>query len=99
MKGQTRNTINGEYYETPSDFWDYEFKHICLNKNNSTGNYAFDEHNGEDDYFLFLYSEIMRHGKFNVLSHRNNRTFLDEFLPKNNINSQSEEYSKYFYND
>jgi|688.fasta_scaffold26925_5 hypothetical protein len=99
IKGQTRNVLNGESYETPSDFWDYGFKHISLKKNNLTSNYAFDEHNGEDNYFLFLYSEIMRHGKFNTLSHNNNRIFLEKFLKENNINKQNPEYSNYFYND
>jgi hypothetical protein len=99
IKGQTRNNLNGESYDTPSDFWDYGFKHISLKKNELTSNYAFDEHNGEDDYFLFLYSEIMRHGKFNVISHDNNRIFLNNFLTENNINPQNREYSKYFYND
>jgi hypothetical protein len=98
-KGEVRNNINGEFYETPPNFWDYGFKHITLNKIPLTGNYAFDEHNGEDDYLLFLYSEIMRHGKFNVLSHENNKVFLNKFLMDNNITPNNKQYSKYFYND
>jgi hypothetical protein len=99
MKGQVRNVLIGENYETPSDFWDYNFKHIALKKNPLTTNYAFDEHNGEDDYLLFLYSEIMRHGKFNVYSHDNNKIFINNFLLSNNITSDNKEYSKYFHND
>lgn len=99
MKGQLRDSITGDNYETPFDFWDYGFTHLALNKNPLTANYAFDEHNGEDDYFLLLYSEIMRHGKFNIYSHDNNRIFLDSFLLSNNINSENKEYSKYLYDD
>lgn len=99
IKGQKRNNLNGRYYDTPSDFWDYNFKHIALRKTNLTGNYAFDEHNGTDDYFLFLYSEIMRNGKFNFYTHKNNKIFLDKFLKDQNIDEQNNFYSKYFYND
>ena len=96
IKGEIRNGLNGEYYDTPHDFWDYGFKHVALKKTNITKNYAFDEHDGSDDYFLFLYSEIVRHGKFNFFTHINNRNFLQTYLPENNITSESLRYQNFF---
>jgi len=96
MKGELRHFIDGDFYQTTPDFWDYEFKHLCLNKSHYTSNYAFDDRNGEGDYFLFLYSEIIRWGKFNFNTHYNNRDFLSKFLNEKNITSEHSIYNKFF---
>ena len=96
MKGELRHNMDGDFYETKSDYWDYGFKHLCLNKFDFTSNYAFDERKVDGDYFLFLYSEIIRFGKFNFKTHDNNRFFLENFLNKKNITSQHPLYGKYF---
>jgi hypothetical protein len=96
LKGESRLTLIGNKWETKEDFWDYGFKNICSSKNKLTGNYAFNEHNGEDDYFLMLYSEILRFGKFNFNTHKNNKIFLEKFLHEKNIDKNHEIYYKYF---
>jgi hypothetical protein len=96
MKGEYRHNMDGDFYETKNDYWDYEFKHLCLNKSHITSNYAFDERKVDGDYFLFLYSEIIRFGKFNFNTHHNNRFFLEKFLNEKNITSQHPLYGKYF---
>ena len=96
MKGELRHDMDGDFYETKSDFWDYDFKHLCLNKTYITSNYAFDERNEDGDYFLFLYSEIVRFGKFNFKTHNNNRIFLEKFLKEKNINQNHPIYFKYY---
>jgi len=98
LKGVYRDRTEHGFWETDNNFWDYGFKNVCLSLNSLTGRFAFDEHNGEDDYFLFLYSEILRFGKFNIHSHNNNRIFLEKFLPKNNINKEDIRYGKFFSN-
>jgi len=98
------------YYQFP--FTDWTVFHVfdnfynCLitqypdvifeKKNSLTSNYTFDEHNGNDDYFLMLYSEILRFGKFNFNTHSNNRIFLEKFLSEKNIDKNHEIYYKYF---
>jgi hypothetical protein len=96
MKGELRYNMDGDFYETKNDYWDYDFKHLCLNKTPYTSNYAFDERNVDGDYFLFLYSEIIRFGKFNFNTHHNNRFFLEKFLNEKNITSQHLLYYRYF---
>jgi len=96
MKGELRHNMDGDFYETKNDFWDYDFKHLCLNKTSYTSNYAFDERNVDGDYFLFLYSEIIRFGKFNFNTHHNNKFFLEKFLNEKNITSQHPLYYRYF---
>jgi hypothetical protein len=96
IKGELRHNMSGDFYETKTDFWDYGFKHICLNKSHYTSNYAFDDRNIDGDYFLFLYSEIIRFGKFNFNTHHNNRDFLEKFLNEKNITSEHPIYSKFF---
>jgi len=96
MKGELRHNMVGDFYETKNDYWDYGFKHLCLNKSDITSNYAFDERKVDGDYFLFLYSEIIRFGKFNFKTHDNNRIFLEHFLTEKNITSQHPIYGKYF---
>ena len=32
MKGELRHNMDGDFYETKNDYWDYGFKHFCLNK-------------------------------------------------------------------
>ena len=96
MKGELRHNMSGNFYVTKNDFWDYDFKHLCLNKTPYTSNYAFDERSVDGDYFLFLYSEIIRYGKFNLNTHRNNRFFLEKFLNEKNITSQHPLYYRYF---
>ena len=96
MKGELRHNITNDFYETKSDFWDYGFKHLCLNKTNLTSNYAFDERDSYGDYFLFLYSEIIRYGKFNFNTHHNNKFFLEKFLNTTKITPKNQIYFKYF---
>jgi len=91
-KGKLRDTPIENFYQD-KQFYDYEFKNVCLKKNSLNSNYAFDEHNGDGDYLFFLYSEIIRWGKFNLKTHHNNKMFLeklfDEFSEiKNNPNYQ-----------
>ena len=96
MKGELRHFMDGDFYQTTPDFWDYGFKHLCLNKSHYTSNYAFDDRNEEGDYFLFLYSEIIRWGKFNFNTHHNNKYFLEKFLNEKKITSEHPIYYKYF---
>jgi len=96
MKGELRHNMTGDFYETKDDYWDYGFKHLCLNKFDYTSNYAFDERNVDGDYFLFLYSEIIRFGKFNFKTHNNNRFFLEKFLNEKDITPQHPIYGKFF---
>jgi hypothetical protein len=96
LKGVRRHSLVGHNWTTENNFWDYGFKNVCLRKNKMTSNYAFDEHNAEDDYFLMLYSEILRFGKFNLNTHKNNKIFLEKFLQEKNIDKNHEIYYKYF---
>ena len=40
MKGELRHNMTGDFYETKDDYWDYGFKHLCLNKFDYTSNYG-----------------------------------------------------------
>jgi hypothetical protein len=96
LKGVRRHSLVGHNWTTENNFWDYGFKNVCLRKNKMTSNYAFDEHNAEDDYFLMLYSEILRIVKSNLNTHKNNKIFLEKFLQEKNIDKNHEIYYKYF---
>jgi len=96
LKGEIRKEIDGNYWETNEDFWDYGFTNICSKRNKYTSNFAFDDHNGYDDYFIMLYSEILRFGKFNFNTHHNNKKFLDSFLKDKKIDNTHPIYGKFF---
>jgi|LakMenEpi03Aug12_release.lakeMendotaPanAssembly.Ray.scaffolds.fasta_scaffold02978_10 hypothetical protein len=93
-KGMSRGSNNGEYYQD-KEFYDYNFKNVCFKKHSLNTNYAFDEHNGEDDYLFFLYSEIIRWGKFNLNTHQNNKTFINKLFKKYNISKESSYYNRF----
>jgi len=95
-KGESRYSHNDGMWDTPDNFWDYNFNFVTLRKNELTKNYAFDERGSDGDYFLFLYSEIIRFGKFNFNTHQNNKIFLDKFLEEKNINKNTQNYTIFF---
>jgi len=95
-RGEIRHSYSDGFWQTPIDFWDYNFKFVTLRKSELTANFAFDERGCEGDYFLFLYSEIIRWGKFNFKTHNNNRIFLEKFLNEKNITSNLENYKLFF---
>jgi hypothetical protein len=94
--GVIRNNITNEFWETPDNFWDYGFNFTCFKKTELTKNYAFDERNEDGDYLTFLYSEIVRSGKFNFNTHHNNKHFLSGFLPEKLIDRDNNDYKSYF---
>lgn len=68
--------------------WDYDWSpYAFVMDDNLFGNYAFDTHNGIDDYYILLYSEIMRHGKMNLTNHINNRNTVTEIINKYSLRS------------
>jgi hypothetical protein len=70
--------------------WDYDWDVYGLVFDKpEMGGFAFDEHNGIDDYYLLHYSEIIRHGKFNTHTHRNNKTIVENIIKKHNIYSDN----------
>lgn len=95
-KGEIRYYNDYSFWNTSDDFWDYNFKFVTLRKSEITKNFAFDERNSGGDYFLFLYSEVIRNGKFNFNTHHNNRIFLEKYLKDKNIFSNSEKYKLFF---
>lgn len=96
-RGEIRNGDDGNgYINTPKDFWDYGIKHCCFNRTFETSSYCFDDRPFNGDYFLFLYSEVIRHGKFNVNTHNNCREFIVKYLEEKNINETHPLYKKYF---
>lgn len=69
-----------------SNGWDYDLEPYGFVFDNALfGNYAFDTHNGLDDYYILLYSEIIRGGKFNIHTHINNRNTVNTIIKKYNI--------------
>lgn len=69
-----------------SNGWNYSWDPYGFIFNNSLfGNYAFDTHNGIDDYYMLLYSEIVRGGKFNLNNHFNNRNTVQNIIAKYNL--------------
>ena len=95
-KGQTRLGPNSDgYYETPDDFWDYGFKHCCFKRYYENTPYPFDDRPFDGDYFLFLWSEVIAGGKFNLNRGNNCRTYLMDFLEKNNIGKTHKIYGKF----
>lgn len=95
-KGKLRESHNNIYWETPNDFWDYDFNFVCFERTYLTKNYAFDEREIQGDYLTFLYSEVIRWGRFNLNTHHNNRIFLENFLKEKNITKDSELYKQFF---
>lgn len=98
-KGEKRHGNSEGFWNTPIDFWDYDFKSYCLRKMHQTNYYAFDTHNGKDDYLFFQYAEVIRFGKFNFKTHRNNRDYVINFLNEKNINKDNLKYKNFFYED
>jgi hypothetical protein len=96
LKGTKRGYHNYEFWDTPSDFWDYNFNSVSLKRTDLTANFAFDERGANGDYFCFLYSEVIRQGKFNFHTHANNRLFLERYLAEHGITADTSEFSKYF---
>lgn len=93
-KGIIRGHHEDGFY-VDKEFYDYEFKNTCFKKNSLTGNFAFDEHNGEDDYLFFLYSEIIRWGKFNLKTHHNNKMFLEKLFDEFSEIKNDPNYQKF----
>jgi hypothetical protein len=83
-KGERRSGDDGNgYINTPDDFWDYGIKHTCFKRTFETTPYCFDDRPFDGDYFLFLYSGIIRGGKFDFHTHNNSREFIKKFLEEN----------------
>lgn len=95
-KGIIRYHHENELWYTPNGFWDYNFKIYSLKRSHYTSNFSFDERGIEGDYFLFLYSEAIRMGKFNMNTHLNNKNYLSKFLKEKNITSNLTEYNCFF---
>jgi hypothetical protein len=95
-KGDIRFHNEHGFWQTPDRFWDYNFKFVTLRKTELTKNFAFDERDANGDYFLFLYSEAIRGGKFNFKTHNNNRIFLESFLKEKNITPDLKKYKSFF---
>lgn len=93
-KGKLRDTPIENFYQD-KQFYDYEFKNVCLKKNSLNSNYAFDEHNGDGDYLFFLYSEIIRWGKFNLKTHHNNKMFLEKLFDEFSEIKNDPNYQKF----
>lgn len=73
-----------------SEAWDYDWDLYGLVFDNPImGSFAFDEHNGIDDYYLIHYSEIIRHGKFNTHTHRNNKKVVEELIKQYNLTNDN----------
>lgn len=71
-----------------SNGWDYNWTpHGFIFNNSLLGNYALDTHNGIDDYYMLLYSEIVRGGKLNLNTHNNNKNTVKSIISKYNIRS------------
>jgi hypothetical protein len=71
-----------------SSGWDYNWTpHSFVFDSSLFGNYAFDTHNGIDDYYILLYSEIVRGGKFNLNTHNNNKNTVNSIIKQYNITS------------
>lgn len=67
------------------NFWDYNMSIAAFDRDDNTmGNYAFDTHDGISEYYIILYSEIIRNGKFNT-STLNNKIIVDNILTQFNI--------------
>jgi len=96
-RGEIRHGDNGHgYINTPENFWDYGFKHCCLNKKFETASYCFDDRPLDGDYFLYSYSGAMRFGKFDFNTHNNTREYITKFLNENNIDRSHKIYGKFF---
>lgn len=73
-----------------SNSWDYGWEpYGFIFDNILFGNYAFDTHNGIDDYYIILYSEIIRGGKFNTHTHINNRKTVNKIIQNYSIKNNS----------
>ena len=69
-----------------SENWDYNWSGAGLIFDSpEMGNYALDTHNGLDDYYLLIYSEIIRHGKFNTHTHKNNKFIVNQIISEYNL--------------
>lgn len=76
------------------NFWDYSMSIAAFDKNDSNmGNYGFDTHDGLSEYYIILYSEIIRNGKFNT-STPNNQKVVDKILTECNV-LQDSRYSRF----
>lgn len=73
-----------------SDHWDYDWEVYGLVFDRPImGAFAFDEHNGSDDYYLLHYSEIIRHGKFNRHTHHNNKKIVEKIIEELNLKNDN----------
>jgi hypothetical protein len=95
-KGDRINGYKDGYIVVSDKFWDYNTKHICLNRTYETASYCFDDRPFEGDYFLFLYSGIIRNGKFDFNTHRNSRDFTQKFIKDRGITMDNELYKIFF---
>lgn len=96
-KGERRYGDDGNgYINTPENFWDYGFRHCCLNRTFETAPYCFDDRPFNGDYFLFIYSGAMRSGRFDFNTHNNTREYITKFLNENNITKEHPVYGKFF---
>ena len=96
MRGEKRPGDNGTgYMDTPTDFWDYGFKHCCFKRYFENTPYPFDDRPFDGDYFLFLWVDVINKGKFCLNRHQNCRIFLTDYLEKNNIDNNHIVYGKY----
>jgi hypothetical protein len=96
-KGEKRNGPDGNgYWDTTENFWDYGFKHCCFKRYYENTPYPFDDRPLDGDYFLFLWSEVIAGGKFNLNRGSNCRNYLTNYLEKNGIDRNHKVYGKYF---
>jgi hypothetical protein len=95
-RGEYRGGANAEgYIDTPEDFWDYGLKHCCFKRYFENTPYPFDDRDEDGDYFLFLWSEAIYGGKFNVHRHQNCKKYMVKFLEEKNITKEDNIYGKY----
>ncbi len=96
-KNETRVGPNSDgYYTTPDGFWDYGFTHCCFKRHYETTPYPFDDRCVDDNYFLFLWSETIAGGKFNLNRGSNCRNYLTTYFKEKNIDENHKIYGKFF---
>lgn len=82
-----------------SDGWDYQWDTYGLVFDSpDMGGFAFDNHNGIDDYYLLMYSEIIRHGKFNTHTHYNNKIIVNKIIEEYKLKKDSR-YSNFLWSN
>jgi len=94
--GIKRLSHDGEFWKSEENFWDYDMIFTCLRKCKETAGYSFDDTDIHDDYLLFLYSEVIRWGRFNLTTHHNNKKYLEKIFAEKNIKSYDPDWSKFF---